>query len=269
MSTQPQPHYHFFENQRALQAVLVPLARLCLKFGISYRAFDDLARSAFVDAAKEPRSGRGHLNQSRVALLTGLSRREVRRYFTGEAKVRSRVSVPAMVLGDWANHRRWSDARGRPARLRFTSTQGRSFTSLCQVHTTNCNANTIAAELIDAGCIERDGDHVHLINPIYQPAGDTTRLLEVGLHAVQRLLETVQHNIASAGTDAALRYEQVYVSRFIPRARLPELRSRLKELLGLSKTRMADTIDRAETPGPLEKDTVGVGLFYFEDPEDL
>ena len=55
---------------------LKPVARWLLRSGVTWKEFAELARSAFVDTAFEEFGIRGRpTNVSRVALLTGLSRR--------------------------------------------------------------------------------------------------------------------------------------------------------------------------------------------------
>ena len=59
---------------------LRPVARWLLRSGITWKEFAELSRDAFVDTAFEEFGIRGRpTNVSRVALLTGLSRRDVRR----------------------------------------------------------------------------------------------------------------------------------------------------------------------------------------------
>ncbi len=64
----------------ALLLVLRQLAKALLNAGISYREFAEISKTAFVDVATENYGLRGRpTNISRVAVMTGLTRKEVRR----------------------------------------------------------------------------------------------------------------------------------------------------------------------------------------------
>jgi hypothetical protein len=64
----------------AFLVVLKPIARILLRFGIGFREFSEIAKTAFVDVASSDFGIRGRpTNISRVAVMTGLTRKEVRR----------------------------------------------------------------------------------------------------------------------------------------------------------------------------------------------
>ena len=70
-------------QREILQALLValrPLARALLRAGIGYREFEEISKTAFVDVSTRDYGLRGRpTNISRVAVMTGLTRKEVRR----------------------------------------------------------------------------------------------------------------------------------------------------------------------------------------------
>ena len=66
---------------RAARRILWPLARILLRNGITAVAFQELARKVFVDVAYEEFALTGRTQSaSRVAVITGLSRKEVARF---------------------------------------------------------------------------------------------------------------------------------------------------------------------------------------------
>ena len=65
---------------KAVRRVLRPLIRLMLRHGITATAFQELARKEFTDVAFDDFPVRGRSQSvSRVAVITGLSRKEVAR----------------------------------------------------------------------------------------------------------------------------------------------------------------------------------------------
>ena len=66
--------------QAAVVRLLKPLVRILLRNGIPFGVFEELARWTYVDVAFQESSLPGRkLTDSRVAILTGLSRKEVSR----------------------------------------------------------------------------------------------------------------------------------------------------------------------------------------------
>ena len=65
---------------KALFVALKPLAKSMLRAGIGYREFSDIAKAAFVLEASEGYGLRGRAtNISRVAIMTGIARKEVKK----------------------------------------------------------------------------------------------------------------------------------------------------------------------------------------------
>ena len=65
---------------RAFHHLLRPLVRVLLRNGVSWDEFAELAKKTFVEVARDDYGIQGRpTNTSRVALITGLSRREVMR----------------------------------------------------------------------------------------------------------------------------------------------------------------------------------------------
>ena len=66
--------------QRALERILRALARVLLRQGIDYGAFSEIAKRVFVSVATEEFGLRSRpASKSRVALITGINRRDVAR----------------------------------------------------------------------------------------------------------------------------------------------------------------------------------------------
>jgi hypothetical protein len=64
----------------ACGALLRPIASVVLKCGMTWREFSELSKSVFVSVATDEFGIRGRpTNISRVSILTGISRKEVKR----------------------------------------------------------------------------------------------------------------------------------------------------------------------------------------------
>jgi Family of unknown function (DUF6502) len=102
--------------------LLAELAVVLLQVGFTPKHFAELAKHAFVEAAGTISQFRnGKINRSRVAVMTGLSRAEVKRLLSSKLPMASQVpaqqSRGERVIAGWISDERYLDAYGRPQRL--------------------------------------------------------------------------------------------------------------------------------------------------------
>ena len=110
---------------------LKPLIHVLLSCGITWREFAELSRTTYVEVATENFGKRGRpTNVSRTAILTGLSRRDVRkqRQNLGAApnSLPGYVTKASLVLSVWHLDPDFRDGKGRPAILRMSG-KGKTF----------------------------------------------------------------------------------------------------------------------------------------------
>lgn len=166
--------------KRALQAVMAPLARLCLARGLSFGDAQELLKRAYVDAAREAQVGApGQRDISRVSAATGLTRREVTRIsHDAEVPAAVRPSPPTQLFTKWLASRRLRDKHGRPLALKR---QGRapSFEALARSITTDVHPRSLLEELCRLGLARHDeaSDTVSLLHDAFVPRDDQARLL--------------------------------------------------------------------------------------------
>ena len=118
----------------AFLIALRPLARILLQFGIGFREFSEIMKTAFVDVATKDYGLRGRpTNISRVAVMTGLTRKEVRRLReklnNGDHAVVVKSTPLAEILHRWHSESEFLDHSNRPSKLPFSGDVG-SFSNL-------------------------------------------------------------------------------------------------------------------------------------------
>jgi hypothetical protein len=122
------------QRDAQLRQLLSELALILLPSGITPMHFAELAKHAFVSAAGEiSRFRNGKVNRSRIAVITGLHRSEVKRLLQN-SRVRtpvagSRLARTERVVSGWISDRRYLDRDGKPRKLRISG-QNNSFASL-------------------------------------------------------------------------------------------------------------------------------------------
>ncbi len=91
-------------KQRVLDAFLLvmrPVVKILLRYGISFSEFNEVAKTAFVDVASSEFGIRGRpTNISRVAVMTGLTRKEVRRLRNRIEERQEPVSVKTTPISE-------------------------------------------------------------------------------------------------------------------------------------------------------------------------
>jgi Family of unknown function (DUF6502) len=133
-SSTKQARRRLVRRNAGVKELLTELAVVLLQAGITPKHFGELAKQAFVESAGTlSKFSNGKINHSRVAVMTGLSRAEVKRLLSGHLSMTA--SVPAQqsrgerVISGWMSEPRFLDGRGRPKRLPIAGAKV-SFTSL-------------------------------------------------------------------------------------------------------------------------------------------
>ena len=110
------------ELVRAIRHVLRPLVRLMLAGGMTYPYLAELLKGLFVEVAnKDFRLDARKPTDSRITLITGVHRKDVRRLRQGEtsgdAMVPSTISFGAQLVAAWLADARFLDKSGHPLPL--------------------------------------------------------------------------------------------------------------------------------------------------------
>lgn len=261
-----------------LHAVLVatirPIAGMLLRFGVGYRDFAEASKVAFIEVASEDFGVRGRpTNISRIALMTGISRKEVRAVKDSQARggaARSSLThLPAEVLRRWFTSDRYCDSSGSPKPLVWDGTAD-SFTELVRSCGTNLSAVAMRAELLRVGAVKQDESGSLTVLRRYFIADSAKDRLTEGLQfGIRPLALTVSRNVASSGL-GGLRFQRVVDSYSVPPERRPELEKEVSTRLKQFSEELDDLLSEVgQDSGAGNNSAVGVGLFYFEDYDDL
>jgi len=181
--------------------LLLPVIRFLLKHGVTWSEFGDLSKEAYVGVAREDYGIQGRpTNNSRVAMLTGLSRREVAevrdRLLDGENGAQSlqgnRIS---QILSGWHTDSDFTDANGHPNDLPATGPTG-SLSSLLKRYAGDLPHGAIRKEMHQRGLIEElDDDQLRVLKRDYVYSNldpEIVRRMGVALHDHAAALE---HNL--------------------------------------------------------------------------
>ena len=268
-------------QRKILGAFLVamrPVAKILLRFGIGFREFGEITKTAFVDVATSEYGLRGRpTNISRVAVMTGLTRKEVRRIRgkieSGDQEVVVRSTPLSEILHRWHADSEFLDSSGRPAVLPFAGATS-SFSNLVKRFGGDIPPGAMRTELKRVGAVQETTDgYLKVISRTLHPKGAHEKLVTALVHAVYPLISTVAHNVnpdrEGEGWAQMSTYSQTIRKSDVPRLkrisfdRLSEVAESIDDLFMAYET-LHENDESAN-----DQNTVAVGVFYFEEQDDV
>lgn len=258
----------------AFLVVLKPVARILLRFGIGFREFSEIAKTAFVDVASSDFGIRGRpTNISRVAVMTGLTRKEVKRIrdkiSSGEEKLSVRTTPLCEVLHKWHAEEDFLDKSGRPATLRFSGGDN-SFTGLVRKFGGDIPPGAMRTELKRVGAIQEDDEgNLTVVRRSVTPSGQHDNLVAALAHSAYPLLSTIAHNIHT--DDANERwaqftaFTQAVKSSDVPRLRRISFDRLVEATESFDDLFMAYESLNEAADDIKDRNTIAVGVFYFQE----
>jgi Family of unknown function (DUF6502) len=251
---------------------LVPLARVLLKNGIGYREFEDACRRAFVYVAASEFGVRGRqTNASRIAAMTGLARKEVKKLKQQSVddaitEVGGALSPLADLLHLWATSPEFADESGSPADLHFGSAGFGTFSELVRKSVRDVPPRAVRVELLRLGVVEElEESRLRLVRRSLIPPGSDERLASALTYSLRGLAETIAFNNDPDTARSDARFERFVESRPLSDHEISEIRAILKARLEVISEELDGLMD-SEVGAPFSKDgrRIGVGLFYTE-----
>ena len=257
-----------------LVRVLVPLVRLMIAKGVTFQTASELLKRVYVKAAQEHFVNDDAPTGTRLSLLTGLNRKEIRRLTTEASQEKhpaDMISYATAAHTLWRSGRRWRNADGKPKKLpRHTTGRQSSFDDLVRSITTDHRPSAVLEELMRLGhVVEDDEGRVSLTNPEFislQDFSDRVVLLGDNLedHANAAVLNVLESE-----------------PRFLERALFSdELSSESADALALMAREhwkrvqldMVDSAVRAEkndaAVGRTTDTRIRVGMYFYSESKD-
>jgi hypothetical protein len=258
---------------RASHRLLRPLVRIMLAQGIAHRDFDAIVRAVYAEVARESFTPAGkRATDSHVAVVTGLTRKEVKRlreqsdshYDAGTWGGANRAT---RVLSGWHRDPDFTDDEGAPRPL-VLDDDIEGFTALVRRYSGDIPVMAILDELERVHSVARDAEgRVQVLNRAYVPGtGDSERIRMLG-SAGHDLLSTLEHNLSS-GEHKKPRFQRTVFNTRVNKRVLPVFHRLISQQAQQLLETLDDWLERHEVD---EKDhdtactRAGVGIYYFED----
>ena len=249
-----------------------PLCRLLLRHSVSFGAFEEMAKRVYVDVAIKDFGIPGKKpTTSRVAVLSGLTRKEVQRLLTepegDPAEVADRYNRAARVLTGWVRDPAFLDRKGKPRALDVDGEAG--FAALVKRYSGDMPSRAVLDELLRVGAVERAADsRLRLVTRAYVPQHSTVDKLGILGNDVADLIATIDHNLQHGATDPRFQRKVMYDA--MPVSALPAFRklsAQQAQALLEKLDRWLATHEAGDAPAGAETPSarVGLGIYYFEE----
>jgi hypothetical protein len=271
--------------KEAYRRLFNPLIRILIRNGVTATETTDLVRRAYVDAAtSEEFQLRGRrISDTRIAILTGLSRKEVHKLRSepGETESISNLSRIGRLIAAWNQDSDFTGPYGLPLGIPFDDQPGSeapSFKELVRRHSGDMAPRAMLDELLRTGLAHVDEEGlIRNSGRTYIPSKLDPAAIERLGKIVGRLANTLDFNNqvddAISGryerdvtTDIGLTEDQYRQFNVYLRAKCQQLLETIDNWLATQEGRLSAYSDRERLPK--KKLITGIGVFHFLD-EDL
>ena len=252
-----------------LAAVLEPVIRLMLRNGVSWKEFSELSRAKFVEVATADFGIRGRpTNVSRVAILTGLDRREVTklRKAVPERPIKGHQTKASQILSGWHHDPDFLDVDGSPAVLSIDG-EGATFAELMRRYAPGLPVIAMIRELKNSEAIEEQSDgRMRALKRVYVPRGLSLERLRLWSSVLSDVGNTIEHN-SSRDTTTPARFERRALNLRVDKRFLPEFRELLEQEGQALLERVDDWLAAHQVTTQEHRDGIrlGVGIYHIED----
>lgn len=264
--------------------LLTPVARVLLRHGVSFRELSDLCKRVYVDVATDEYGVDGRpTNVSRVALLTGMTRRDVRKVRLGlddsERQALRRMNIAARVLSGWYQDPDFCNAGGTPLPLQESGSFP-SFVHLAKRYAVDIPVTATLKELRNAAAVVND-EHGWLVprTRYYMPGSANPAAPEAIMRSssvLEDIGNTIDHNLRRTDEEAPrferraaninMRSESVAEFRAYVEKEGQAFLERIDHWLSQHETTNSNvTSDAANQPRTIR---LGLGMYWIQDLPD-
>jgi hypothetical protein len=237
------------EILNGVHSFMKPIARFLLRSGIGFREFATVCKIAFVEVATNDYGIRGRpTNISRVAVMTGLTRKEVKgireKIDAGpeDGLWLGKLNLPTQLLHYWHNDLDFCEVPGKPKPLPVSGSFP-AFSDLVHRYAGDIPPGAMRVELMRAGAVlERSDGKLIPTRVHYIPEDVDEKFVRSMYFALSNLAATLVHNanVNSQGDPA----EDHRLERYVWTARIsPADSEEFKTLAKIKATKMLSELD--------------------------
>jgi len=260
----------------ALRRIMRPLVRLMLRKGVTYTMFTDVLKEVFVDVAhREFRLDDKVPTDSRISLLTGVHRKDVRRLRsesdTATAALPENITLGAQLVNEWTRSPPFCSAPGQALALpRLASVGGDcSFDALVAKVSTDIRGRVVLDEWLRLGVVRLDDqDRVHLEAQAFVPQKGFDEKAAYFGHNLHDHACAAVHNLSGEGLpffERSVHYDALTPAS-VDTLREAVTQDGMQTLLAFS--RLAAELESTDEPSHEQRQRITVGLYFYSEATD-
>ncbi len=188
--------------QKAVTRMLAPLVRVLLRHGVSHAEFASWAKQTYVEEARANFGIDGKSpTVSRLAIVTGINRKEVKRILDLPADVEPVVAKhnrAMRVVTGWLQDAEFNSKAGEPLVLTYGDANS-GFNQLVKRYGGDVPARAVLDELTRVGTVIEKDNEISLAAKGYVPHESEEAMLELFATSARDLLTTLDHNVSGEG----------------------------------------------------------------------
>lgn len=178
-----------------LRLALKPIIRFCLRYGIKIQEVQEACKVLYTELAEnEIKNKKGQVTESKISVMTGIHRRDVKRIRNEDYKYDSSRGLIMKVVGNWLNHPEYTTKANKPKVLSF-GFENSDFNNLVESVSKDLNPATILFELKRVNAVKETTKGITLISESYSPSGNIEEGVAILGNDIDYLFQGAEENI--------------------------------------------------------------------------
>jgi len=258
----------------AFRVLMGPLVRILLRQGISYAEFSEVAKAVYVEVAlKDFKVSGRRATRTRIAVMTGLTRKEVKRVIDEAVKERFELKTSfnrlGRVLVGWHTDADFTGPYGMPLELEYETGNPNepTFSVLVKRHSGDMSPRSILDELVRVGAIrETEVGWFRVMRREYIPEAQGAHTFERTGVVVRNFVNTVEFNMTKLAPGKGRFERHVTADDGIRREDLPKFDHYLRERCQVLLEEIDNWLAGLPKPDPKKGDDVihtGIGIYHY------
>jgi hypothetical protein len=259
---------------RAYRVLLGPLVRILLRQGISYAEFSEVVKAVYVEVAlKDFKVPDRRTTRTRIAVITGLTRKEVKRVIDDAIRERYEPRTGfnrlGRVLVGWHTDTDFIGPYGMPLELQYeTGHPGEpTFSELVKRHSGDMSPRSILDELIRVGAVrETDAGWFRVLRREYIPEALGQHNFERTGVVIRNFVNTVDFNMTKPAPGKGRFERNVMADDGIRAQDLPKFDRYIRERCQALLEEIDNWLTGLPKPDPKAGDEVihtGIGVYHY------
>jgi len=257
----------------AYRVLLGPLIRILLRQGISFAEFSEVAKAVYVEIAlKDFKVSGRRATRTRIAVMTGLTRKEVKRVIDEASNERYELKTNynrlGRVLVGWHTDSDFTGPYGLPLELQYETgiSDEPTFSTLVRKHSGDMSPRSILDELIRVGAVtETDLGWYRVLRRDYIPEAQGVHNFERAGNVIRNFLNTIDYNITKTAPGRGRFERQAVADDGIRVEDIPEFDAYLRERCQALLEEVDNWLTNLPKPDPKRDEIVrtGLGVYHY------